>query len=44
MACSGHRVHVVEGPDNSFGGKVLGKVSQSENTVHIVKVENVARL
>ena len=41
MACAGHRVHVVEGPDNSFGGKVLGKVSQCEHTVDIVKVQNI---
>jgi len=31
----------MEGPDNSFGGKVLGKVSKCEYTVHIVKVQNI---
>jgi len=31
----------MEGPDNSFCGKVLGKVSQCEHTVDIVKVQNI---
>ena len=41
MTCAGHRVHVMQSPDNSFGGNVLGKVSKYEYTVDIVKVENV---
>ena len=41
MACAGHRVHVVEGPDNPFCGKALCQVSQRENAIHIVKVQNI---
>jgi hypothetical protein len=44
MACSGHRVHVVEGPHDSFCRKALRKVSQWEYTVDTVKVENIPRV
>ncbi len=44
MACTGYRVHIVEGPDNSFCGEAICKTSQREHTVDIVKVENIPRV
>jgi hypothetical protein len=44
MACAGHGIHVVEGPDDSFCGEALRQESQCENAVDIVKVQNIPRL